>query len=225
MNADNVQTDRGVTLVGGGTLWGTDLADAMALAPVLVAADGGADACVAAGVSPVAVIGDMDSVGADARNRLTDTAFIEVAEQDSTDFEKCLTRIVAPFTVAVGFTGARVDHTLAVLSTLPKGIGPATLVLGREDVIFAAPMRTSLDLDSGTRVSLFPMAPLTGRSEGLEWPIEGLALSPMGRIGTSNRATGPVTLEFDRPGCLVIMPRAALPAALRALVPDAAPEG
>ena len=194
----------------------------MALAPTLVAADGGADLCLAAGIPPVAVIGDMDSVG--VRDRLPDTRFIEVSEQESTDFEKALTRIRAPFVLAAGFTGARLDHTLAVLSTLPKGIGPVTLVLGRDDVIFAAPQRIVLDVEAGTRVSLYPLTRLTGRSTGLEWPVEGLVLSPLGRLGTSNRATGPVTLEFDMPGCLVLMPRAALRTALSALLgPDAVP--
>ena len=51
---------------------------------------------------------------------------------------------------------------------------------------------------------------VTGRSAGLRWPIEGLHLAPDGRIGTSNEALGPVHLEFDAPGMLVILPRAAL---------------
>jgi len=222
MSNDNVVSLHGVTLVGGGILGGTDLAEAMALAPTLVAADGGADHCVATGISPVAVIGDMDSVG--VRDALPDTRFIEIAEQESTDFEKSLTRIRAPFILAVGFTGARLDHTLSVLSSLPKGIGPATLVLGRDDVIFAAPRHVTLDVEPGTRVSLYPLTQMTGRSKGLEWPIAGLELSPMGRISTSNRATGPVTLEFDTPGCLILMPRAALRVALAGLIgPDAVP--
>jgi len=222
MNDENIVSPNGVTLVGGGILGGTDLAEAMALAPTVVAADSGADHCIASGVSPVAVVGDMDSIR--GRDALPDARFIEIAEQESTDFEKALTRITAPFALAVGFTGARMDHTLAVLSALPKGIGPATVVLGRDDVIFAAPQRIALDIKVGTRVSLFPLARLTGQSEGLEWPIEGLVLSPLGRTGTSNRATGPVMLEFDRPGCLILMPRAALRAALTGLIgPDAVP--
>ena len=51
---------------------------------------------------------------------------------------------------------------------------------------------------------------MTGRSQGLRWPIDGLDFAPSGRIGTSNEVTGPVVLVFDGPGMLVITPREAL---------------
>jgi thiamine pyrophosphokinase len=73
-----------------------------------------------------------------------------------------------------------------------------------------------MDLRPGDRFSLFPMAPVTGRSAGLEWPIDGLAFAPSLRGGTSNRVTGPVRLEMDSPGMLVIVPRARLAQALAA---------
>jgi thiamine pyrophosphokinase len=67
------------------------------------------------------------------------------------------------------------------------------------------------------------MAPVTGRSQGLEWPITGLHFTPAGQIGTSNRVVGAsVTLEFDAPGMLVILPRRRLDAAIRSLLPAAA---
>ena len=195
-----VQSRDGVTLVGAGHPRPEDIEEALKLAPTLVAADGGADFAIAAGHKPVKVIGDMD-----------------VSEQDSTDFEKALTRIDAPFVLATGFTAGRVDHTLAVCRALVRRIGPRTLVIGAEDVIFAAPRTLKLDVPSGTRISLFPMAAVTGRSEGLHWPIEGLAFHPSGQIGTSNLATGPIELSFDGPGMLVILPRDALRPALTAL--------
>ncbi|MGB2893545.1 MAG: thiamine pyrophosphokinase, partial [Albidovulum sp.] len=72
-------------------------------------------------------------------------------------------------------------------------------------------------LTAGTRVSLFPMAAVAGRATGLRWPIEGLDFRPDGRIGTSNQAEGPVDMAFARPGMLVILPRAALLAAIEGL--------
>jgi thiamine pyrophosphokinase len=58
---------------------------------------------------------------------------------------------------------------------------------------------------------------VTGRSEGLEWPIEGLQFDPMRCIGTSNRALGPVRAEADGPGLLMMVPRRYLAAVLQAL--------
>ncbi len=217
MSDGNVQSLQGVTLVGGGDPKADDIRHLMELAPDLVAADGGANACVKLGFSPLAAIGDFDSLAPETRAALPETRFIHIAEQDSTDFEKCLTRISAPFILATGFTSARLDHTLAALSALVKHDGAPVIVLGEEDIVFASPKTVSLDLEIGSRVSLFPKARITGRSTGLKWPIDGLVLEPAGRIATSNEAMGPVTLDFDAPGCLVILPREALEAALRAL--------
>lgn len=217
MDSDIVQSSQGVTLVGAGAPRRQDIVEALNIAPTLVAADGGANFCVDAGLSPVAIIGDLDSFLGDEAPGLPETRLIRIEEQETTDFEKCLARIHAPHIIATGFTGGRVDHTMAVWSVLARRIGPPAIVIGPDDAVFAAPERLKLDLEPGTRLSLFPMTPVTGRSSGLEWPIEGLTLSPMGRLGTSNRATGTVRLEFDAPGCLVITPREVLAAALDGL--------
>lgn len=216
MDQSNVQSQNGVTLVGAGEIDGKDLVESMALAPVLVAADGGANACFREGVAPIAVIGDFDSILPEALAAFRNARAIRVAEQDSTDFEKCLSRIDAPFVVAVGFTGKRLDHTLAVLSLMARQVGPPVILLGRDDVTFWVTGEIQLMLPADTRVSLFPLAEVTGRSTGLRWPIDGLTLEPLGQISTSNQATGPVTLDIDAPGCAVILPRSAFKLALTA---------
>lgn len=218
MASSNVQSSRGVTLVGGGAPDAADIRLLMSHAPELVAADGGANACFDYGLAPVAVIGDFDSLKSETRDHLQNTRFLHVSEQDSTDFEKCLTNIEAPFILATGVTVGRLDHTLASLSALVQFQRCPVIVLSEADVIFAAPPRISLDLPTSTRVSLFPMTKITGRSKGLKWPIDGLTLSPTGRIGTSNEAHGPVELQFDRAGCLIILPREALATAMAALI-------
>lgn len=209
------------TLVGGGALREGDLARALSLAPSLVAVDGGADAVVAAGLTPQAVIGDLDSVSASTRAHLDDAIFHEISEQDSTDFDKALRHLRVPLVLAVGFTGARLDHELAVFHSLVARPEHRCIVLGDRDIVFHAPPRLRMDLVTGTRVSLFPMAAVTGRSRGLRWPIDGLDFHPARRIGTSNEATGgPVEIVADAPGLLVILPRIELDAAVEALTRD-----
>lgn len=222
MNQPIVESRDAVTLIAGGPCTARDLALALRRAPVLVAADGGADRALALGRDPVAVIGDFDSVSAAARQRLAGRLF-PIAEQETTDFDKALRSVSAPFLLAVGVAGGRVDHELAVLSGLVRhraeGGRMPCLLIGAQDVIFAAPPVLDLRLHPGDRLSLFPMARVTGRSRGLQWPIDGLDLAPDGRIGTSNRVSAPrVRLEFDAPGMLVILPRARLDAALRGLL-------
>jgi len=217
-----VEFEHPVTLVGGGESSPDDLKLALGHAPAAIAADGGAALCLAAGVMPEAVFGDFDSLDASVRAALPADRLHPEDEQETTDFDKCLRRVAAPLAIGVGFTGARQDHHLAACNTLVRHPHRSCILIGREDIVFLAPPRLQLDLDQGSVLSLFPMAPVTGISEGLRWPIAGLHFSPDGRIGTSNVVTGRVDIAFDAAAMLVILPRAALADAVRAL---AAPGG
>lgn len=216
MTASLVQSANGVTLLGGGDFARADLDLALSLAPLLVAADGGADRALAAGHVPAAVIGDFDSITPAAQAAIPAERQYRVAEQDSTDFGKCLRLVSAPFLIGLGFAGLRMDHALSVMTALATHPHQRCVILGAEDVIFLSPPRLSLPLAPGVRLSLFPMGPAAGRSTGLRWPIDGLDFAPAGRIGTSNEATGPVTLQLDGP-MLVLLPRDCLALALGAL--------
>lgn len=217
-----LKTEKSVTLLGGGQVDRETLVDILKSAPILVAADGAADRALAEGLMPEAVIGDFDSVSQDARGVIPPERLHHIPEQDSTDFEKCLSRIDAPLIFGVGFTGARVDHELAVYTALMRHPKQRCIIVGEFDVIAHVPSSISLTLAPGTRVSLFPMGPVTGRSEGLRWPIEGLHFAPAGRVGTSNEASeAQVHLAFDGPGMLLILPRSDLAALVQGLAFDA----
>ena len=218
-----VQSERGITLAGGGPFGRRDIALCLSRAPVAVAADGGADALLRLGVMPEAVIGDFDSISDAARARIPFSNQHHVPEQSTTDFDKALRSIRAPFVLALGFAGARLDHGLAAMHTLVSQPDRRCILIGPNDLAFAAPARLELTLVPNDPLSLFPMAPVTGRSEGLEWPIRGLPFAPAALIGTSNRVVARrVVLEFDAPGMLVILPRRRLDAAIRSLLPEAA---
>jgi thiamine pyrophosphokinase len=206
-----------VTLLGGGSAEIEDLRLALALAPVLIAADGGANMACSEGLIPDLVIGDFDSITPETLAAIPASRQRHISEQDSTDFEKCLSRIEAPFILGVGFTGARIDHQLAVCNALVRYPARRCVLISAEDVIFAAPSSLALPLAAGTRVSLFPMASLRGESRGLRWPIGGIDFAPSGRGGTSNEALGTVDLSFANPGMLVILPRDCLQVAIAAL--------
>ncbi|MDV7144562.1 thiamine diphosphokinase [Tropicimonas sp. TH_r6] len=213
-----VRSSRGITLLGGGKARPAELREALTLAPVLVAADGGADFALRQDVEPEAVIGDMDSLSDAIRAALPARKLHRIAEQNSTDFDKALRSVEAPLVLGVGFLGRRVDHQLANFNVLARRYDRNCILLGKHDVILAAPAQIELDLAPRERVSLFPMAEMTGRSQGLHWPIEGLTFRPDGVTGSSNRVSeGPVKLEFDSPGMLLILPRRALTATLDGL--------
>lgn len=220
MNWPIVDTTDGVTLIGATEFnpWLQEVSTSRA--QVVVAADGGADRALAAGLQPAAVVGDLDSISALAIASLPANRLHRIAEQDTTDFDKALRSVRAPFVLALGFAGARIDHALAVFNALVRHADKPCLVLSETDVVFHGPPRIDLRLEVGDRISLFPMARLKARSEGLRWPLDGIVFSPDGRIGTSNEAAASkVRLAFDAPGMLVILPIARLDAALKALVP------
>ncbi len=212
-----VESHHGVTLVGGGPVSRAALALALARAPRLVAADGGADRAMRLGHAPEAVIGDLDSISDVAKRQLAGRLHL-VSEQESTDFDKALRLIRAPFVLGLGFAGARMDHGLAVLNSLARHADRRCLILTGQDVAFVAPLTIELTLPVGSRLSLFPLAPVRGQSDGLRWPIDGLRFAPDGMIGTSNQVAAPrVRLAFDTAAMLVILPRGRLDAVLDAL--------
>ena len=195
----------GVTLAGGGPFSGAALSKARALAPCLVGADGGADRLLALDAVPDAVMGDLDSLSSKARLLLGDKVH-HIPEQDSTDFDKALRYIRAPFILGLGFMGARVDHALAAYSGLLRASHQICILIGPRDLVFLAPPLMRLDIRRGTRFSLFPMGSVRGESQGLRWPIAGINFAPDGMIGTSNEVSGPITLRFDARKMLVILP-------------------
>jgi thiamine pyrophosphokinase len=213
--------ERPVTLVGGGTLDRDMLEEARALAPELVAADKGADRLAAWGLVPAGVIGDMDSVGDPDRWRAGPVPFLQLAEQETTDFEKCLYATRAPFYVGVGFTGGRLDHLLAVLHAMLARPEKTVVLLGEAEAMALLPPGRvlSVGVRPGARVSLYPLRPVTGtHSRGLLWPLEGLAMAAGTRIGTSNVATeGQVEIAFDGAGALLMLERRYLAALVRAV--------
>jgi thiamine pyrophosphokinase len=210
-----------VTLVGGGPVDPAALAAALALAPEAVAADGGGDVALPAGVEFAAVIGDMDSLRDPEALRGRGVPLHPVAEQDTTDLEKCLTLVEATLFLGLGFLGGRIDHHLAAMNALVRHRDRPTILIGGEDLCMLCPPELDLTLDPGARVSLFPMRPATGViSEGLRWSVAGLAFAPDGRIGTSNVALGGrMRVGFDAPGVLAILPVGLLDQVVARLAP------
>jgi len=224
MNDAIVQSLEIVTLLGAASVPDVVFDESLALAPCLVAADGGAARALARGRMPEAVIGDFDSLSDEVRAQIPAERLHRVTEQECTDFDKAIRGIVAPLILAVGFTGQRLDHELAVYNALVRNGDRRVIVVGEHDICFHLPAPLRLELPLGSRVSLFPMARVGCDSTGLEWPTDGLDFCPWGRVGTSNRSVSEVVdLWPEGPGMLLILPRAQLRAAMRALVDGSAP--
>lgn len=215
-----MQFSNNVTLLGASKVKRRVLTEALTFAPHLIAADGGVKNAVKIGQMPEFVIGDFDSADPLILAQIPPDRQIRIQEQVTTDFEKCLARIDAPLILGVGFLGRRLDHQLAAFNALMRFAKKPVVLLGTHDLCFHMPRELTLNVSVGTRVSLFPMVPVTGSSEGLKWPIAQIPFAPDGRIGTSNSADQEtIRLRMDGPGMLAIMPRAVLAQVVQALGP------
>lgn len=216
-----IHDSKPITLIGGAGFDLAALKQVLTVGTNVVAADGGARAALENGLMPAAVIGDFDSLDAATLNAIPAERLYKITEQKSTDFEKCLSRIEAPLILGVGFCAGRLDHQLAAFNALLRHPNKRCVLIGAEDLVFLAPPGLTLDLPVASRLSLFPMGPVTGRSEGLRWPISGIRFSPAGESGTSNEVCGPVRLEFDAARMLVLLPRTEFTGLVSALLQTA----
>jgi thiamine pyrophosphokinase len=185
-----------LVIVGGGTVELDLLRELYASGGHMVGADGGADVIVEAGLRPEAIIGDFDSLK-EPMSWLGKTRLMQIAEQETTDFEKALYSTRAPVTVVLGMTGGRFDHTLGALHALTRYADRRKIILVDEhDIVIAQTDEFTFSVEPGERVSVHPLLPITfWRSEGLEYPLDSLKLAPGVRTGTSNRATnGPFSI-------------------------------
>ena len=157
----------------------------------MVAADGGANQLRRNSLVPQSVIGDLDSV-TDIEHWQSVSRVIEVGEQDTTDFEKCLYLVDAPLFIAVGFSGNRLDHTLAALHVMQKLHQKKRVVLvSDDDAVCVCSETVEIGLPIGTRVSVYPLNRIVfTSSSGLLYPLDGLVMQPGEMIGTSNASSG-----------------------------------
>ncbi|MGC9420658.1 MAG: thiamine diphosphokinase [Rhodovulum sp.] len=220
-----LQSSAPVAIIGGGFVNPNHLARVRNLAGEVVAADGGADHALAAGLTPRLVVGDFDSISPAARAALPAGRLHHVTEQDSTDFEKCLRAVSAPLILGLGFLGERIDHALAAMNALARHPDRRCILLGEADLCFLCPPELTLAPPVGSRLSLFPFGPVRGHSTGLRWPIGGIDFATEGRVGTSNEVTGPVHLRIERGAMVAIQPETELEATAAALRAGAAADG
>jgi thiamine pyrophosphokinase len=189
--------------------------------PFVVAADGGAARCLAAGVAPDLVVGDFDSLPADVRGHLAELGVeLQAADpdKDESDMELCLLearrRAGTPVTVIGALGILRPEHSIANILLLadPRFDGLELAIVGRGSRIWrmgsqAGPGEALVEGRPGDFVSLLPLeARVDGvRTEGLRFPLrdETLWLGPS--RGLSNELIGDHGRITTRRGRLLVV--------------------
>ena len=203
-----MQTYRALLIGNGETVSARLLKQLAAQANYVLTADGGADHALACGVIPDGVIGDLDSVSAATKKKLTGH-ILHVPTQENTDLEKALLWLVKHhFThvTLVGFVGDRWDFSVGNLLAITRFTRKLEICMaGNNWRIFPLVRDANLPCKKNKRVSIIPLKTCTGVTLlGLKYPLKNAKLLP-GTTRTLSNLTVQTHFEvtFTR-GCLLV---------------------
>jgi thiamine pyrophosphokinase len=191
---------------------------------LLIAADGGAQNCLALGLTPAVVIGDLDSLSPDQLENLQVKGarfVVHPRDKDQTDLELALRYAIeqgAREILLLGLLGGRLDQTLANLLLLARpdwnDIRLSTVEGPDTAHILRAGDTITLLGQVGDIVSLIPLSPKVSSvtTQGLRWPLRNAELSFGSTLGISNKivATNP-RIQIEAGELLVVHRRAGAP--------------
>ncbi|MBO7147789.1 MAG: thiamine diphosphokinase [Lentisphaeria bacterium] len=151
----------------------------------IIACDGAAKSLLAWGREPDWVVGDLDSLDLDFRQKLA-SRIIHVSEQETNDLSKAFRFAMQQigkeeYLTILGATGKREDHTLGNLSLLADyaTIHPNIRMLTDTGIFFPAVQSGSYPSRPGQSISIFNPSgkPVRLTADGLKYPIRDLELS------------------------------------------------
>lgn len=177
-------------------------------ADFILAADGGADGALDAGIIPHAVIGDLDSVSSRAREVLKDIPFIHVSRQDNTDLEKALNWLVAQkftYCTIVGATGKRLDFTIGNMLSIYPYVDKMEIVLRAENwTLFPLKHSYTVQARPGARASLIALSECRNITlSGFQYEVKN-ATWQLGQTGLSNVITADCSTVSFQSGYMLL---------------------
>ncbi|MGA1074519.1 MAG: thiamine diphosphokinase [Ilumatobacteraceae bacterium] len=212
-------TDTVVVVTGAAPL-PPDAASRVPAGAIVLAADGGLDHALAAGLTPAGLIGDLDSVSEDglAWARQHSTIDRHDPDKDRTDTELALAMAadLAPRRVVMlAGGGDRLDHLLAAIGALgDRSLTAVPEVDGwwgdERFHVLHGPGQLRLELELGAIVSLLaPHGTAEGvTTSGLRWPLDDRDLGPLAGHGVSNEVVEEHVGIRMRAGVLTVFVRA-----------------
>lgn len=162
-------------------------------ADVIVACDGALHQCLKHQFNPNLVIGDMDSVDVELRERQFDAGeWITIEDQEHSDLSKAIHYASQNQTMSIdiiGVQGGAFGHQMAAYFALTGAPGNTCIYLDEARVMCAS--NTTLELEGvelGSRVSLFAVGSAQDVTlTGCAWPLLNEKLEP-GTRGLNNTA-------------------------------------
>jgi thiamine pyrophosphokinase len=175
----------------------------------IICCDGSAGSLVNTGIDPVAIVGDMDSISDELKNRFAGRIFID-ENQDTNDLTKAVSWCLEmnyDEIVILGATGKREDHSIGNISLLAEYAKNIKVKMVTDTGILI-PFLESCTVQSfpGQQVSIFSIDPATEiTSAGLKFPLNHYKVSNWW-VATLNEALGEnFSLQFDEGRIIVYL--------------------
>ena len=174
----------------------------------IVCCDGAVNKLVDSGREPDVVIGDLDSVRPELKQRYSDI-LIKVSDQDTNDLTKAVNWCVKnglKDILILGATGRREDHAIGNISLLADYSGRANVKILTDYGVFIA-INKSAGFSSfpAQQISIFSLcARLELTSDGLKYPLKKMKLTSWW-MGTLNEAVSDrFSISFEGEGNVII---------------------
>ena len=189
------------------------LARALARSSLFVCSDGGANIARDLGVTPHAIVGDLDSAITETLAHFHDVPVVRDADTERTDTEKALEWVLAQDTFEVvtllGASAGRLDHVLGHVSLLRRYQQRTQLIM-EDDVerAWLASGTAAIEERPGTVVSFFAVgAPAEGvTTDNLQYRLRDSRLEMGIQDSVSNVVVAsPASIRIARGELLVIV--------------------
>lgn len=174
-------------------------------ASYIVCCDGAANNFIETGMIPNAIIGDLDSISEENKEKYASILYHET-EQENNDLTKavlfCLRKGITNISI-VGGTGLREDHTIGNISLLAEYVLKANVRMITNWGIFT-PIKSNHTFNSfaGEKVSIFDIDRQPMTTTGLEYPIKDRILKNWWQ-GTLNDSLGE-TFTIETKGRVIV---------------------
>ncbi len=189
---------------------------AIADTDLLVGVDGGTEHCLALGLTPHLVVGDMDSLAGEQRERLIRGGVrveIHPVAKDKTDLELAMELVVeagVSEVLLVGMWGGRLDQSLANLLLLGRYAVRFRVRFtdGREHgAVLAGEDTLIIEGAQGNVCSLVPVSGLVDRvsASGMQYPLRNALIHQGDTLGVSNRIVDASASVSVGQGCLAVV--------------------
>lgn len=175
--------------------------DVLNAADIIICCDGAADKLVRFGLSPHAIVGDLDSVSQELRKRYA-SILIHSEDQENNDLTKavhyCIEKKYTAVTI-LGATGLREDHTLGNVSLMLE-YHPRIKVQIISDFgcFFLVQSGEKIASHAGEKISFFSVDNrIKVTSRGLKYPLNDTTLSNWYKATLNEALSDHFILNYD----------------------------